>query len=66
MIGKQNRDPLYFYCIFEGKGKGVSSKAYRRVQQGRGGGVMKCEYIGSLFIFLLFFFAWKRADLTNT
>ena len=89
MIGKQNRDALYFCCIFEASvvshifyKKVLSLAAIHKVRtqvEGGGerlsvqkrtgaykGGVMEREYIRSLTIFLLYFFALKCADFTNT
>ena len=67
MKGKQNRDALYFCCIFEVRGEGSVQKRTGVYSMGwKGGSVMECEYIRSLFIFLPFFFAWKCADFTNT
>ena len=61
MIGKQNRDTLYFGGWWEGWSVLKCTGLYSR-----GGPVMECEYIRSLTIFLLFSFAWKYADFTDT
>ena len=78
MIGKQNRDALYFCCIFEnsavshivykktqlgGWGRGVSSKSDRGVQPG--GGACNGVWVHMQFDYLssVFLFAWKYAIL---
>ena len=53
-------------CNFT-KNVNVQRAQFKSVQvRTAGGRVMECEYILSLTIFLLFFFAWKYADFTNT
>ena len=61
MIGKQNRDVLYFCCIFEGRGEGSIQKRTGVYSRGECNGL----WVHTQFVYLypVFFFAWKCADL---